>query len=527
MLLHQVEFLHTYFFWVSVAFFFACSFTLVYVFRTFKRLGLYAQHLPLLDLVAEDDPELAAKSFGKIDATRSAIEFVAFRKRFIKQVQDNDPAMPEGFRFHEYLQERAADHLRELVNINPMGCALFFWLPTVMLGMLVEEKRHGFRGGSHLCSHWFFVPMVIFNCGLAIWSLWNFWRMLQIRRKLTPTGSDLVAEYDADVHCKSSLGGILARWWGKPARNTHEQLFGFSGARGPNFFMDSMRLLLFSSISNMGYCLHIMMKAQSEHAMSRWHLAHQEAMVFGLLAAKNVVFLCFLPVTFMLYNWVTSIEELKDKRRLTEVLIRQNIRRLSSTLATLTIFRNRLEGISNGSVLEKPSEEKVDLQWRSLLKVSSPIRPNTVLDMYTLFKLADDDGRGTIDLKEMLDWIQGFNWRVSRESLEKLHACMDVDGNGDVSFKEFATAIFCSADASLVNVSDHVKEDIFNLFDADGGGTIDWSEFSGKLAELGFDINGAEHVFGQFVSGPQGVISRTSFLKYLDKSCKEFSDTVT
>jgi len=527
MILHQIEFLHTYFFWVSVAFFFSCSFILLYVFRTFKHLGDIAQHIPLLEAVGELDAEMVARSKGKIDRQRSTIEFVNFRKRFIKQVQDSGIAVPTNFKFFEYLQECAADHLRELVNINPLGCALLLWLPVVMLGMLVEERKKGLLGGSHLCAPWFFVPMLMFNCVLAAWAIWTFWRMRQIRRKLTPTGSDLVAEYDADadVSTWSSHRNILARWWGRPARNSHEHLFGFAGARGPSFYMDCLRLLLFSSISNMGYCLHIMMKALGQKALSM-HLAHEEAVVFGMLAAKNIVFLCFVPVTFMAYNWVTSVEKLKDERRLTEVLVRHNIQRLSSTLATLTIFRSRLEDLSHGSIPEKQSEQMVEDKWRSLLALDAHVKPSTVLDMYTLFKLADDDGRGTIDLQEMLDWIQGFGWQVDQQSLCQLYAHMDIDGNGAVSFKEFAVAILCSGDASLLNMPDTVKEDIFNLFDSDGGGTIDWKEFSGKLGDLGFDMSGAEHVFAQFVSGPTGVISRTSFLAYLDKACQEFSQTV-
>jgi len=248
-------------------------------------------------------------------------------------------------------------------------------------------------------------------------------------------------------------------------------------------------------------------------------------LIFGLLAVKNIVFLSLLPVTFMLYNWVTSIEELKDERRMTQVLKQQTIQRLSSTLATLTIFRNRLEDISMGKLpLERQSEEQVESQWRSLLAVDSHVKPVMVLDMYTLFKQADDDGRGTIELQEMLDWIHGFNWHVNTESLKKLYDIMDIDGNGDVSFKEFATAIFCSGTKSLVNVSDDVKEDIFNTFDADGGGSIDWNEFSGKLCALGFDITGAEHIYSTFVSLPRGDISRTLFMKYLDKSCREFEE---
>jgi len=409
------------------------------------------------------------------------------------------------------------------VNVNPLGCALFFWLPVVMLGMLVEENKHGFRGGSHLCTKWFFVPMVAFNFALAIWAFWTFWRMRTIQRKLTPTGSNLVAEYDTDVCSQSPCQNILARWYGRPARNTHEQLFGFSGASGPSFYMDSMRLLLFSSISNMGYCLHIMMKAL--HSKHR-HLAYVEAGIFGLLAMKNVLFLCLLPQTFKLYNWVTSVEMLKDQRRLTEVLIQQNIQRLTSTLATLTIFRNRLEEISKGNIPQKQSEEQVEIQWRSLLEVDSYVKPSTVLDMYTLFKLADDNGRGTIEPQEMLDWITKFGWDVNPESLRKLYSVMDIDGNQHVSFKEFATAILCSGDSSLRNVSDKVKEDIFHTFDADGGGSIDWGEFAGRLNDLGYDITGAEHCFAQFVSKPQGEISRKSFLKYLEKCCQEFSDTI-
>ena len=161
----------------------------------------------------------------------------------------------------------------------------------------------------------------------------------------------------------------------------------------------------------------------------------------------------------------------------------------------------------------------------------------TYFSQVEAFRHFDADGNGTISRAELeqglnqLGIFNNVNASNMRHEVPKLFAKIDLDGNGEVSLKEFLaflgitdyapnivqrmTKVFSvAADKGL-----SFKE-IFSVFDADGNGTIDASELRNILLKVGnfgdISMEDAEMVVKIFNTEVGGSLSLTAFSSFFE-----------
>jgi len=102
------------------------------------------------------------------------------------------------------------------------------------------------------------------------------------------------------------------------------------------------------------------------------------------------------------------------------------------------------------------------------------------------FIAADKDKSGELDRKEFKAMITKYLGNVTPKMQDGLFDLFDADGSGTVSFSEVALAL------SLISSGEPKKrlEYIFSLFDKNGDGTLDKAEIE-QVVERMFDVAAA------------------------------------
>ena len=104
----------------------------------------------------------------------------------------------------------------------------------------------------------------------------------------------------------------------------------------------------------------------------------------------------------------------------------------------------------------------------------------------------DENGDGVLQKDEFVRGYRRLYPDKDQEIVDaralELFAVADVDGSGEIDFDEWCTATIKQDQL----MSEPNLRAAFNLFDKDGGGTIDASEIA---AVLGYDVNKDREVF--------------------------------
>ena len=330
-----------------------------------------------------------------------------------------------------------------------------------------------------------------------------------------------------------------------PAESNHDELFGILGAAGPAYYLSSMKLVLFSAIVSIAFfvagggedlvissaeqvvaCLTSPATTTAEDACQ---LAASLQLVVGPLAMlPSLVAVALTPYTFINFMWATSVEGKRKQDVADAVLREQREGRFRVTLASLARLCAWIESaggvaesversapLSSPSALtaKRRSAEDVDVEWGRLL-ASQP--PEVLLSVRALFESRDADLSGTIGLDEVGSIVRELGYtHVSSAGLRTLFDRMDVSGDGEISFVEFATAVLTpvvgDADGGASSLSSsnaaslippELYATLYAFFDTDGSDTIDENEMLHKLGALGFDLRGVSKLFDD-IAGPE------------------------
>ncbi|KAJ8309339.1 hypothetical protein KUTeg_014213 [Tegillarca granosa] len=140
---------------------------------------------------------------------------------------------------------------------------------------------------------------------------------------------------------------------------------------------------------------------------------------------------------------------------------------------------------------EKLTDEEVDEMIKEADKNGDDFRET--------FNLFDDDGGGTISTDELGEVMKRLGQNPSKRELDDLIAEVDQDGNGEVDFDEFLQLM--AKKLKGMDIEEEIREafkvfdtqesgkikfrQAFELFDEDGGGTIDADELGTVMRSLG------------------------------------------
>eukprot|EP00884_Botryococcus_braunii_P007605 jgi/Botrbrau1/16846/Bobra.150_2s0068.1 len=153
-----------------------------------------------------------------------------------------------------------------------------------------------------------------------------------------------------------------------------------------------------------------------------------------------------------------------------------NSKRLRSRLGTLAtpVEENWLAPPDEDLLLLRSTEENED----------------TVTDLVELFKLADKDGNGKIDMEELRELLQSVDGGLQPVTLDWLSEPevwsvmqkYDVDGSGDIDYQEFQKLVH---DGVLLDGKLEQYQRAFQMVDTTGNGTLGAGEIAQLFKELG------------------------------------------
>ena len=499
---------------------------------------------------ARDPLKLAWSKITQSAADEQA-EFLRFRSRFIVQA-----GLKDDFKFAMYLTECAVENLENLVSMDVSKLGRV-WLPLICVETGLITAAGGGQGETML-------PLVVAlsQLPIAVWGAWNYARLQNIKSMLVPqlASSRLpVPSYmdEAEQYFKllpprySLFGGKRHKtWWDRaydrlavieqlyvasvPRERTavvfrHDELFGKLGQAGPEFYMDSMKLVLYAATVSSGFfaaggvddlahgVAESLVGAAGEVAVG----AAQHALTLAALT-PSICVLVSTPSTFLAYNWGTSIEGLRRDTLVEKLESEQWTGRFLVMLASLARLCEWVElaleaGDRDGTLGPRRTEEQVEADWQALLATTSPW---TLLDVRALFESVDDDASGTLEIDEVEAIVRQCGYTPSTRALTALFTHMDADCSDTVRFREFATVLVQpSAEEGLVSRDERFDADtvaqLFRFFDKDGNGQVAKDEMLGRLGALGFEERGALQLFYEMRGIAQNVVSRQVFTAYL------------
>lgn len=121
------------------------------------------------------------------------------------------------------------------------------------------------------------------------------------------------------------------------------------------------------------------------------------------------------------------------------------------------------------------------LKKTALMVIGSCLSADEIAGMKKMFKRFDENGDGTITVKELQSAIENLGDAIPAEEVAKIMAAADVDGDGKIDYNEFV--------AATINVNQLEKEDLiqkaFQEIDEDGSNAISITELEKALTKFG------------------------------------------
>jgi len=313
------------------------------------------------------------------------------------------------------------------------------------------------------------------------------------------------------------LANLLEGPFAKAPRNSHEKLFGRVGANGPEYYLQSQKLVLFNAIVSI--------------AVASALLSEADAAIHPVLYAAllpPVLTIALSPTTFLMYSWATSVEALKDKSALLNVLRSQREQGFRAKLKTLSRLCDCFEMVVQGRCVIEQQVSRPP-SWEQLQEGS----PDALLNLLTVFDLTDVDLDGSISREECRSIARTLGYVLSDTDVAAFFECAQHqaaagddhdqaasggDHGHDLIFREFASAVLSlSGNLSLEEIEGRSKR-LFGLFDVDRGGVVTVDEMELRLERMGFDTAGTEQLFVDITGLPQNTISSDEFASYLRRT---------
>ena len=110
--------------------------------------------------------------------------------------------------------------------------------------------------------------------------------------------------------------------------------------------------------------------------------------------------------------------------------------------------------------------------------------PEKVSAIKEVFDLFDADDSGTIDVEELVEVFGTLGQEISELEAEDLIANFDKDGDGELSFEEFAEYFQQTLDMEEED-PDAMVHNLFSMFDKNDDGDVTTQEFAFVLQKLG------------------------------------------
>jgi len=578
LLVFLFERLHMSFFYVALLYFFTCALVIFLVERRFRFWGTRCRREVLTETLLATgsargtwDRHVVAladrvrdRGFNPLKEVFKGYtdwhdEYLTVRHRFVQVARDDGVPMPYHFSLWPYMEEVAAENLKQLVKINPTQLAVF-WLPPVSVGTAIlihvlDPNTNIAMAGALYRVSWYFWPLFVVNVAMLLWGCcnvlklaWIKWMVMPVRR--ASQGDKLEPRYEVYPEPLSwverKTSALLRRsprlrrlFPMSAARLPQEELFGIPGANGRTFYLESTKWLTYFAVSSIVFCSEIVINNLC--LIFRQGLGSvpvgtvPEAVLLGLVVMMNALTVALTPHAFNLHCWATSFEGLRRDRALAKVLGWQRSKRFRTTLVSLATLTYNLELAARREGPPRSAAE-MERQWAALLARGQEDFSllDTLWDMSMLFSYQDLDDNGVLSVDEVENVAKLLGYEIPSSDparLERFVQNMSAGQSDGVKFREFATAIlfppqsrggdacwlatFAAAHAEGDVDADHIDRRVFEIFDLDRNGSIELEEFTSVLRQVGFETMGAEQLFRDMGGGPLRRISLREFSAYL------------
>lgn len=294
-----------------------------------------------------DDSEiaLAIQSVAKpslwsemlVSSDRIRAEAMIVRERFIETCR-----LSPTFKIEDYFVPIFGSRLEDLVEISPL-----IWIPmipAISFDYSIDISHHvvsptagnAFQScGAFLSDPIYFLFSSILTGATLTWGIWNFWKVTTIKHMLLPVlvkdtssakaNAMLLPPRYEDKHLLQEFDssplvfGWIESFFGKPAQNGHEKLFGKVGSAGPKVYLKSIQLQIWVQVNQIvfwGYEIiarDVQALSGSGVAIADDMLVKNELVVFAVYAMLSLAQLLLAPQTFLNYCIISSIERLTDE----------------------------------------------------------------------------------------------------------------------------------------------------------------------------------------------------------------------
>lgn len=142
------------------------------------------------------------------------------------------------------------------------------------------------------------------------------------------------------------------------------------------------------------------------------------------------------------------------------------------------------------------------------------------VEMSEMFDHFDTDNDGVIHVDDLDDVLNAMGVSLDAHQKAQMLVTLDKDGDGDVTREEFVHWQLCHRNSDDAKDLKDTAKKLFNLFDADGGGTVSVEEFKTELDKLdaGLSIDEVVALVREFDTDGDGEISLEEFEKVIESA---------
>ena len=307
--------------------------------------------------------------------------------------------------------------------------------------------------------------------------------------------------------------------WVAPPRSAHDGTRSDLGALGafgtPPWYLQSQKLVLFNAIVSIVVGLDLAFGHLGEQGLTA-------DPILSALLAPAVLAIALSPVTFLMYNWCTAVEGLKDSDALRKVLASQRQRSFATKICTLATLSECFSVCTQGGCFV-PETPVAMMPWAALREGAQ--RDDDMLNLLAVFDMADRNRDGWLSYQELGLIASRLRFELDELSLNSFidqakagsqdASPCSVDGDCLISFPEFATVVLNQQGAPTAVVSEtEVCRRVFGFFDQNSSGTVSVGEMTAALEQMGFDAAGTEQLFYDITGRQRDDVSYDQFAEY-------------
>ncbi|CAG9464081.1 unnamed protein product [Pedinophyceae sp. YPF-701] len=149
-----------------------------------------------------------------------------------------------------------------------------------------------------------------------------------------------------------------------------------------------------------------------------------------------------------------------------------------------------------------------NLKKKAMQVIASHLDKDEIAGLENMFKAIDTDNSGTITIDELRSAMQKGHYKITEDDIKFLMEAADVDGNGEIDYKEFIAATIHNSKLE----KDELIFKAFKAFDKNGDGVLSISEITEALKDMNVDDAEVRRIIKEVDKDGNGEVDYEEFL---------------